>query len=374
MPERPQKALLREPLFRILTASGAVLLLLAFVILRYEGFFAMLRRVLSAFRPLLFGILFASMLNPSYELLRKDLAAFSKRRGRRGDTAAVRAAAVIGAVMPPLLIFVSVILVLIPQIAASLQELGARLSGGSGLLGWTKQLTQSRWFSWLPQDRLSALLTDAQRQLPVLLRKTCSGTAGLLRCLLDLLIGAVLSLYLLADKPRLKRQLYRVGSILLPPEKLANSARRARQTCDTFARFLNSQLKEALLLGLLCWAGMTLLHFPYAVLISVVIGITNIVPYLGPLIGTVPCALLLLLIRPERVLWFLLFIVILQQLESNLIYPRVVSGSIGLPPAWVLGAIVVCGGLFGAAGLLLGVPLAAVVYAWLFPHDTEKGM
>ena len=374
MPERPQKALLREPLFRILTASGAVLLLLAFVILRYEGFFAMLRRVLSAFRPLLFGILFASMLNPSYELLRKDLAAFAKRRGRRGDTAAVRAAAVIGAVMPPLLIFVSVILVLIPQIAASLQELGARLSGGSGLLGWTKQLTQSRWFSWLPQDRLSALLTDAQRQLPVLLRKTCSGTAGLLRCLLDLLIGAVLSLYLLADKPRLKRQLYRVGSILLPPEKLANSARHARQTCDTFARFLNSQLKEALLLGLLCWAGMTLLHFPYAVLISVVIGITNIVPYLGPLIGTVPCALLLLLIRPERVLWFLLFIVILQQLESNLIYPRVVSGSIGLPPAWVLGAIVVCGGLFGAAGLLLGVPLAAVVYAWLFPHDTEKGM
>ena len=374
MPERPQKALLREPLFRILTASGAVLLLLAFVILRYEGFFAMLRRVLSAFRPLLFGILFASMLNPSYELLRKDLAAFAKRRGRRGDTAAVRAAAVIGAVMPPLLIFVSVILVLIPQIAASLQELGARLSGGSGLLGWTKQLTQSRWFSWLPQDRLSALLTDAQRQLPVLLRKTCNGTAGLLRCLLDLLIGAVLSLYLLADKPRLKRQLYRVGSILLPPEKLANSARRARQTCDTFARFLNSQLKEALLLGLLCWAGMTLLHFPYAVLISVVIGITNIVPYLGPLIGTVPCALLLLLIRPERVLWFLLFIVILQQLESNLIYPRVVSGSIGLPPAWVLGAIVVCGGLFGAAGLLLGVPLAAVVYAWLFPHDTEKGM
>lgn len=373
MPESPRQRLLQEPLFRILTVSGTVLLLIAFVILRYEGFFAALRRLLLALRPLLFGILFASMLNPSFERLRTDFSAFAVRHGRRGDTPRIRAAAVIGAVLPPVLILVSILCVLIPQIAASVQELGTRLSSASGLLGWTRQLPHSRWLSWLPQERISEIIADAQRQIPALLRRTYDGTADLLRGLLDLGIGVVLALYLLADKPRLKRQLTRIGRLMLTPAHLEKSANRARQTCDTFARFLNSQMKEALILGVLCWAGMSLLHFPYPVLISAVIGITNIVPYLGPLIGTVPCALLLLVIQPARVLWFLLFIVILQQVESNLIYPRVVGGSIGLPPAWVLSAIVVCGGLLGAAGLLLGVPLAAVIYAALFPQEQSRG-
>ncbi|MCR5307146.1 MAG: AI-2E family transporter [Oscillospiraceae bacterium] len=369
MPEPPHRHLLQEPLFRILTASGTVLLLIAFVILRYEGFFAALRRLFLALRPMLFGILFASMLNPSYERLRTDFSGFAVRHGRRGDTPKIRAAAVTGAVLPPVLILVSVLCVLIPQLTACAQELGSRLDSVPGLIGWTKQLPHSRWLSWLPEERISELLAAAQHRLPALLRRTYDGTAGLLRALLDLGIGAVLALYLLADKPRLKRQLTRIGRLLLPPEQLEKSADRARQTCDTFARFLNSQIKEALILGLLCWAGMSLLHFPYPVFIGVIIGITNIVPYLGPLIGTVPCALLLLLIQPSRVLWFLLFIVILQQVESNLIYPRVVGSSIGLPPAWVLCAIVVCGGLLGAAGLLLGVPLAAVIYAALFPQE-----
>jgi predicted PurR-regulated permease PerM len=93
------------------------------------------------------------------------------------------------------------------------------------------------------------------------------------------------------------------------------------------------------------------------------------VPYIGPLAGTVPCALLLLLVQPGAALWFVLYIVILQQIESNLIYPRVVGRSVGLPPAWVLAAIVTGGGLFGIAGMLLGVPAAAVLYAVLFPDD-----
>ena len=371
MPARPNTRVLREPLFRILTASGTVLLLTAFVILRYEGFFAAVRRVLLALRPLLAGILFASMLNPSFERLRTDFSAFAVRHGRRGDTPAIRTAAVIGAVLPPVLVLVSVICVLIPQLAETVQELGAHLAGESGLFGRAMQLTESRWLSWLPRERLSELFAAAQRQIPALLRKTYDSTAGLLHGLLDLGIGAVFALYLLADKPRLKRQLTHIGSLLLPPGRLKQSAHRARQICDTFARFLSSQLKEALILGVLCWAGMSLFRFPYAVFISAVIGITNIVPYVGPLIGTVPCALLLLVIRPERVLWFLLFVVLLQQIESNLIYPKVVGSSVGLPPCWVLGAIVVCGGLLGAAGLLLGVPLAAVVYAVLFPAEDE---
>ena len=177
------------------------------------------------------------------------------------------------------------------------------------------------------------------------------------------------SLYLLMDRQRLQSQLAALCGLTMPPAALRRWARRARLTCETFARFLTSQLKESLILGVLCWAGMVLLGFPYPVLISVLIGMTNIVPYLGPLIGTVPCVLLLLLVRPGAVLWFLLYVVILQQVESNLIYPRVVGQSVGLPPAWVLGAIVLCGGLFGAVGMLLGVPLAAVAYAVLFPDE-----
>lgn len=353
---------LRSPLFRLIVLSGAALLLLAFIILRYEGFFAAVRYVLHAVRPLLLGVLFATMLAPSFDRLHSDLTAFAERRRRKPHTRLIRMTALAGAALPPLLIFISIICVLIPQLGASLRLLGENLgSYGETLRRWFAHYPQSPWNTVLPAERLEEMMQQVQGSLPELLLKTYGHTAAVLRCFADIGIGAVFSMYLLADRDRLLAGLRRLAARSAPHG--ARWLSRLRLICETFARFLNSQFKESLILGGLCFLGMLLFHFPYPLLISVLVGITNIVPYFGPVAGAIPSMLLILLADPKQALWFLLFIVILQQLESNLIYPRIVGGSVGLPPVWVLAAIVVGGGLFGIAGLLLGVPLAAAAYA-----------
>lgn len=116
---------------------------------------------------------------------------------------------------------------------------------------------------------------------------------------------------------------------------------------------------------------MTVLRFPYAILISVIIGITNIIPIFGPIIGTIPGAFILLLVDPIKAVWFVVFVIILQQIDSNLIYPRVVGASVGLSPIWIMIAITIGGGLFGIIGMVLAVPTMSIIYV-LTSNFVEK--
>ena len=367
---RKQQDLIREPLFRILTGSGIVLLGAAVLFLHLRSVLAGCGRLLHILRPLLLGVLFATMLEPSFDRLRTDFSAFCIKK-RRAPAGWIRPVSLLGAMLPPVL---TVICVLIPQVIRSVRLISDNIGLYSdNLLQWAGNFSDTAIARLLPQARLESVLAELQRRIPALLLKTYDCTAALLGMLLDIGIGAVFSLYLLADKPRLKAQLLQIAERTGSPEKLLRLMYRLWLICGTFARFLSSQCRGSLILGVLCWLGMQLFHFPYPVLISAVIGLTNLVPYIGPLAGTIPCALLLLMVKPGAVLWFLLYIVILQQIESNLIYPRVVGHSMGLPPAWVLAAIVICGGLFGVTGMLLGVPLAAAAYALLFSAAEQDG-
>ena len=139
----------------------------------------------------------------------------------------------------------------------------------------------------------------------------------------------------------------------------------ARLTADTFTKYVSGQIVEAGILGVLCFLGMCIFGFDYAPLISVIIAVCALVPIAGAYIGAIVSALLLLMIEPMQAIWFLVFLIILQQLEGNLIYPRVVGTSIGLPGIWVLAAVTVGSSLMGFAGLIIGVPLTAVLYTLL---------
>jgi predicted PurR-regulated permease PerM len=139
----------------------------------------------------------------------------------------------------------------------------------------------------------------------------------------------------------------------------------ARLSATTFTGYVSGQVIEAGILGVLCFIGMCIFGFDYAPLISVIIAVCALVPIAGAYIGAIVSALLLLMIEPMQAVWFLIFLLILQQLEGNLIYPRVVGTSIGLPGIWVLAAVTVGSSLLGFAGLIVGVPLAAVLYTLL---------
>ncbi len=210
-------------------------------------------------------------------------------------------------------------------------------------------------------DALGSYLEEHQHNL-------LSFSKGLLRttyrALLNLLLGLVFSLYFLAQKERLCAQIKKLLWALFSKETVGRILDFAALCRTTFSRFITGQLVEATLLGSICFLGMLLFRMPYPLLISMIIGITAIVPVFGAIVGTAFGALLILLDSPITALWFVLFILALQQLETNLIYPRVVGKSVGLPGIWVLFSITV-GGSFGVIGLLLSVPFAAVLYCSL---------
>lgn len=359
--------LLDDRWVQTILCCGTVLLLLAFVILRYEGFFAMLHSLLRTLRPLLLGILFASILHRPFCRFQSDLHRLAGVMRLHPSEKQIRGLAIGATVAMTLLIVVGIVCIILPQLSGSVRLLSENFTFyRENLIAWLHSHRFSVILDWFSGQRMTRITQALQTYLPTVLAKTYDYTANLLSAVLDIGIGAVFSVYLLADAKRLKQQASQIAIRVCGQTKAHLLARGIRLICTTFARFFSSQLTEALILGSLCYVGMLLFHFPFPVLISVLIGITNIIPYVGPVVGTIPCAVILLLVKPDCAFWFVLFIIILQQLESNVIYPRIVGHSIGLPPAWVLSAIVIGGGLWGIAGLLFGIPLTAVLYTLLF--------
>ena len=195
-----------------------------------------------------------------------------------------------------------------------------------------------------------------------LFNKTIDFTGTILSAIAGFFISCIFAIYLLAGKEKLasnaKRVLYAFSS-----EKNADRiCRLASMTNKTFFSFVTGQLTEAIILGFLCFIGMQIFAFPYPIVISVLVGITALIPLFGAFIGTFLGAFLIVLIDPLKAFWFIVFVVILQQLEGNLIYPRVVGKSVGLPGIWVLCAVTVFGSAFGMLAMLISVPLCAVAY------------
>ncbi len=175
-------------------------------------------------------------------------------------------------------------------------------------------------------------------------------------------IGIIFSVYLLLDKTNLKRRFKRVMERYLPDAACGKITYVYHVLNDSFKKFIVGQLTEALILGFLCTIGMLIFRMPYATMIGALIAFTALIPVAGAYIGAIVGAIMILTVSPIKALGFLLFILVLQQLEGNIIYPRVVGASIGLPGIWVLAAVTIGGGFFGIAGMLIGVPLTSAVY------------
>lgn len=230
-----------------------------------------------------------------------------------------------------------------------LESYGAALTDGS--VDWKQALeTVGKWLGQSLGGVMGSVLT---------LLSTAVSTA------FNLLVSFIFSIYLLLGKERLGSQATRVLRTYLPQKWYGGLMYVLDTVNGCFHRFVVGQCTEAVILGLLCMAGMLLLGFPYATMVGTFIGFTALIPVAGAYIGAGVGAFMIFTVSPVKALLFLLFIAVLQQLEGNLIYPRVVGASIGLPGVWVLAAVTVGGGVLGVAGMLLAVPLAAAAYQML---------
>lgn len=178
-------------------------------------------------------------------------------------------------------------------------------------------------------------------------------------------MGIVTAVYILLSKDQLMRQIQKLGSAFLSKGHYQQVQNILSLTSSTFESFVAGQLTESIIIGVLCYFGCILLDIPYASIAAIVIGFTNIIPYFGPIIGASLCSLLILCVSPVKMIVFLIFSTLLQQCESNLIYPHVVGSSVGLSPLWVLCAVSIGGGLFGISGMVFGLPVFSIIYEFI---------
>ncbi len=327
--------------------------------------------------PFIYAICFAFVLNilaNFYE--NKIFATLNKKKNKRWEKAR-RPVCILLTIFTFLGIIAGLISFIIPQLIQSTHTLAAGISGfTSNLEGSINDLLKGLGISTDLNIALTNFLTDFSDKIlkfltssvPQILKTTIDITSGVF----NVFFGFVIAIYILATKESLLKNAKRMLYAFMPQKAADYTAHIYGHVNDRFTGFVSGQLTEAVILGVLCYIGMKIFSMEYALLISVIIGITNIIPIIGPIIGAVPGVVIMLMIDPMKAVWFVVFIVVLQQIESNLIYPKVVGDSIGLPGLWVIFAILVGGGLFGFAGVILGVPAFAVIYTLIAENTTKR--
>lgn len=178
----------------------------------------------------------------------------------------------------------------------------------------------------------------------------------------NVVIGLIFGIYILANKESLKATFKKILKVMMPEKQTESVLNVFAVANNIFAKFVVGQLTEAVILGTLCMLGMIIFRFPYAAMVGALVGITAVIPVVGGFIGAGVGAFMIMMEDPIKALLFVIFIIVLQQIEGNLIYPKVVGSSVGLPAMWVLAAVTVGGGLMGIGGMLIGVPVASTIY------------
>lgn len=327
--------------------------------------------LLTIITPFTIGIVIAYIVNTAMNPLERLWNLIFKKRKRGPLPKLRRAVCLVLAILVVIGIIFAVFFMLIPELMNTVKKFADKLpSYAQTINSW--YVSFADWFDEynieLPEISISTtelgkilntFLTNYGSQF---LDKTVNITSQILSGIVNFVLGVVVSIYLLAGKEKLISQSKTVVKAMLSESRSKKIIDFASLCNDTLSKFVNGQLIEAVIIGVLCFIGMIIFKMPYAVIISVLVGFTALIPVFGAFFGTAVGALLILLEDPMKAVWFVVFIIVLQQIEGNLIYPKVVGKSVGLPGLWVLLAVTIGGNAFGLIGMLFSVPACSVLY------------
>ena len=345
-----------------------------FLIYRYHGLMDNWKLLLGILQPIIIGFVVAYLVNPIVKWEEKYLLKWFLKRAKKEYKArkAARAISVAGA-----LIFVAVILavllnMVIPELYSSIERMVIQLPRQvETFITWFEgYITSDSQVSTHLEQALNKIIdifedwarTDFLPQTRNLLSSLTSGVLSVVRVLLNIVIGVIVSVYVLMSKETFVGQAKKMVYAILPAKQGNVLIEVARKSNHIFSGFISGKILDSAIIGVLCFIGMYLLKLPYVVLVSVIVGVTNVIPFFGPYIGAIPSTILIMLTSPIQGLYFLIFIIVLQQLDGNVIGPKILGDSTGLSSFWVIFSILIGGGLFGFMGMVLGVPVFATIY------------
>lgn len=355
---------------RILLISAAIILMLT-VAFNLTVVWMALKSFFAIFTPIIIGFCIAFVLNLIMRLFERYVFG-GLSTAKKPRPTLVRILSLVSTIITALAAIALILLVIVPQVIKTANSIVAGFpSFASRATVFVRELLER--FDVKP-ERITELMLGgeaffdkiadfAKTNLNGVVKSVVSIGGSVVSVTSDIFFGLFIAVYFLADKDRIIRQCKRLVRAILKPDSYVKVSHIGRVAGKSFSNFLGGQFLEAIILGSLCFIGMLIFRFPYAPVISVLVGVTALIPIVGAWAGGGISAVLILTRSPIQALWFLLFFIVLQQIEGNFIYPKVVGKQVGLPGVWVLIAVVVGTGLFGAGGALLSVPLAAVVYA-----------
>ncbi len=355
-------------------------ILFFFFIYRYHGFAEYWQKLMGILQPVIMGCIVAYLLNPVMGFLEGHLFRYFKPRVKEERKAKkmARSFGTVGAIVFFLLIIFLLLYMMIPELMKSIQNMMVNLPKElDDFDRWLGDLMEEGspfvdWLSVLGVDLSSAgsyvealLQKQILPQINTYLTYVASFTTGVIsafKMLFNFIVGLVIAIYLLIGKETFIGQGKKIVYAALPSRFGNVVIRTMRVTNQMFGGFISGKILDSAIIGVICYVGLMIMQMPYSLLVAVIVGVTNVIPFFGPLIGAVPGFVLIVLAEPVKGLYFLIFVLVLQQVDGNIIGPKILGDSTGLSAFWVVFAILVGGGLFGFMGMLLGVPTFAVIY------------
>ena len=367
-----KKPHIKPYLYGMLAGFGAIALsiIFFFLIYRFDGFGDAISTLTGILMPFIYGAVIAYLLKPVCNTIEAFLRRFipEKMKGL------INALSVTFTILFGLLLIYALCMMIIPQLITSVTT-----------LYYTAQANITKFMYWAnhlefieKNEQIMELLNSAYAALNTnldtwikntllpsmqnILSGAALGVLNVVVVLKNLIIGIIVAVYMLASRKRFVQQGKMVLYSVVKPRWASLITEEVKYADRMFGGFINGKILDSAIIGLLCYIGCLIFKFPSALLVSVIIGVTNVIPFFGPFIGAIPATLLILIQNPIKALWFVLFILILQQLDGNIIGPKILGNSTGLSSFWVLFAILLFGGLWGFVGMIIGVPLFAVIY------------
>ncbi len=358
--------------FCVIVAS----VLFYFVIFQMPTILSGISKIFTIVNPILYGAAIAYILNPLVCQLEKMIYKIFKRYKwniSKRTRSLIRFTVVILSLVIAVMCIYGLLYMLIPEVFGSISNIIDNFPRYvNNVQEWIEKFFQS-------DDAMNAatlelidtasnmlenwLTNDLMPQLNGIIKNLSTSVFGIFTFLKNFLIGAVISVYLLISKENFIARGKRILYTLLPIETTNRIIHNLRFIDDKFGGFIIGKVIDSAIIGVLCYIGTSLMNTPYALLISVIIGVTNVIPFFGPFIGAIPSAVLIFVVSPIKCLYFIIFILILQQVDGNIIGPKILSGSTGLSSFMVIVAILIGGGFFGAFGMFVGVPTCSVIIA-----------
>ncbi|MBE6980459.1 MAG: AI-2E family transporter [Ruminococcaceae bacterium] len=357
-------------LYSMLAGFGAISMSIVFffVLYRFQGLGNAVDKIVEILNPFIYGAVIAYLLRPVCNWYEQKLEKYLPLKLRKlANPAAVALSLITG-----LLVVYTLIIMIAPELYKSISNIWTTLPDRvSGFIAWaTAHFGENEQLLTIINNAYDALYSTidswARNTLMPYVSSIVSGVGHsvirVLQFLLDLLIGLIVAVYLLGSRKKFSRQAVMVIRSTLKPKWARVILDEIAFVDKMFGGFIDGKLVDSAIIGVLCYIGCLIFKFPNALLVSAIVGITNVIPFFGPFIGAVPATLLIMLEDPVKGLWFIAFVFALQQLDGNIIGPKILGDRTGLSSFWVLFGIILFGGLWGLVGMVIAVPLVAVIY------------